>query len=95
LTLILCSYAVLIHSKGAISHAITLLAPLSKIIQSEVDSETTFRALVALGTLLTLEKEVKEAALTVYESRQSIQQAESRIKEPRIKELVGEIKGLL
>lgn len=50
---------------------------------------------MALGTLLTLEEEVKEAALTVYETKESIQLAEGRIKEPRIKELVTEISGLL
>lgn len=85
----------MITSKGATERAITLLEPLTNIIKKEIDSETTFRALVGLGTLLTLQKEVREAALSVYESRQSVTEAEVRIKEPRIKDLATEIRGLL
>ncbi|KAG0632820.1 WD40-repeat-containing domain protein [Tuber brumale] len=92
---LLLNYAVIITSKGAIDPAITLLEPLTNIVKKEIDSETTFRALMGLGTLLTLQKEVKEAALSVYETRQAVAEAEIRVKESRIKGLATEIRELL
>ncbi|RPB05235.1 PFU-domain-containing protein [Choiromyces venosus 120613-1] len=92
---LLLNYAVLITSEGAIDRAITIFEPLINIAKNEIDSETTFRALVGLGTLLTLQKEVREAALSVYDIRQSVTEAEVRVKEPRIKDLATDIRGLL
>lgn len=85
----------MITSKGAIDRAITLLEPLTNIVKKEIDSEATFRALVGLGTLLTLKKEVREAALSVYETGQTVTEVETRVKEPRIKDLAAEIRELL
>lgn len=75
--------------------AIELLRPLTDIIRTEMDSETVFRALAALGTLLSLKSEVKEAAVGVYGMRQLVIKAESRLVEPRVKDIVAEIKTLL
>lgn len=79
----------------SMDRAIELLKPLTDIIRTETDSETVFRALAALGTLLSLESEVKEAAVGVYETRQLVIKTESRLAEPRVKDIVVEIKALL
>lgn len=79
----------------SMDRAIELLRPLTDIIRTEIDSETVFRALAALGTLLSLKSEVKEAAIGIYEMRQLVTKAESRLAEPRVKDIVAEIKALL
>lgn len=79
----------------SMDRAIELLRPLTDIIRTEIDSETVFRALAALGTLLSLKSEVKEAAIGVYEMRKLVTKAESRLAEPRVKDIVAEIKVLL
>lgn len=60
-----------------------------------MDSETTYRSLVALGTLLTIGSEVKEAATAVYDVRSVLKSAVDRVKEPRMQRLVAEIQELL
>lgn len=79
----------------SIDRAIELLRPLVDIIRTETDPETVFRALAALGTLLSLKSEVKEAAVGIYETRQLVIKAENRLTEPRVKDIVAEIKTLL
>lgn len=79
----------------SMDRAIALLKPLANIISTEADPETVFRALVALGTLLCLKGEVKEAAVGVYETRQLVTKAEKRLTELRVKDIVAEIKALL
>lgn len=79
----------------SIDRAIELLRPLVDIIRTETDPETVFRALAALGTLLSLKGEVKEAAVGIYETRQLVIKAENRLTEPRVKDIVAEIKALL
>ncbi|KAI5843423.1 WD40-repeat-containing domain protein [Morchella snyderi] len=89
------NYAVLFHSTSSIDRSIELLKPLTAIIGTETDSEATFRALVALGTLLTLQGDVKAAAVGIYETRRLVSKVESRLPEQRIKDVVAEIKALL
>lgn len=79
----------------SMDRAIELLRPLVDIIRTETDPETVFRALAALGTLLSLKSEVKEAAVGIYETRQLVIKAENRLTEPRVKDIVAEIKALL
>lgn len=79
----------------SMDRAIELLRPLVDIIRTETDPETVFRALAALGTLLSLKNEVKEAAVGIYEIRQLVIKAENRLTEPRVKDIVAEIKALL
>lgn len=89
------SYAILFHSTNSLDRSIELLKPLTDIIRIETDSEAIFRALVALGTLLTLKSEVKEAAVGIYETRQLVSKIESKLPEQRVKDVVAEIKALL
>ena len=60
-----------------------------------MDSETTFRSLAALGTLLTVGSEVKEASIAVYGLKDVLRSAVGRVKEPRIQRLVADIEKLV
>ena len=73
----------------------TLLENVLKVIGSEVDSETVFRSMVALGTSLSMGSEVKEAANTVFGVKAAISHAVRKVKEPRIQRLAAEIEKLL
>ena len=66
-----------------------------QIANTGVDSETVFRTLVALGTVLTLGDEVKQAANTVFGVRAALANARAKVKEPRIQRLTAEIEALL
>jgi phospholipase A-2-activating protein len=66
-----------------------------KGISSEIDSETVFRYLAALGTILTLGAEVKEAANGIFDVRGVLKHAVGKVKEPRIQRLAAEIEKLL
>jgi phospholipase A-2-activating protein len=60
------------------------------------DAEAIYRALVALGTVLsTGVEEVKEAAVAVFEVQKLVKDAEGRAKEPRVKNVAGEIRELI
>lgn len=89
------SYAILFHFMHSIDRAIELLKPLTDIIRVDTEPEVVFRALVALGTLLQLQGEIKEAAMGIYETGQLISKVEKKLAEPRIKDVVKEIKALL
>ncbi|KAF8248175.1 PFU-domain-containing protein [Wilcoxina mikolae CBS 423.85] len=89
------NYSVLFKTDNSADKAITLLDNVTKVAGKEVDSETTYRSLVALGTLLTIGSEVKEAATAVYDVRGVLKSAVGRVKEPRMQRLVAEIQELL
>jgi len=74
---------------------VTLLEVVTKGAGTEVDSETVYRYLVAMGTVLTLGKEVKEVANGIFDVRGAMKGAASRVKEPRINRLVKEIEQLI
>jgi len=60
-----------------------------------VDSEAVYRGLVAVGTLLGTGEEAQMAAREVYGIEGVLGGAEKRLKEPRIRGVVGEIRGIL
>jgi phospholipase A-2-activating protein len=62
---------------------------------SQNDSEVVYRALVATGTLLTLDDEIKSAAKDVYGIGKSVDKAVSKAVDARIKNVAGEVRGLL
>ncbi|KAJ9218387.1 hypothetical protein DTO166G4_253 [Paecilomyces variotii] len=78
--------------------ALVLLDELTKLLSNEKDSEAVYRGLVAAGTLVnSLGEEVKTAAREIYDIQGLLNKvlAAGLGKEPRIKSIVGEIKGLL
>ncbi|KAL7268112.1 WD repeat protein Lub1 [Rhizina undulata] len=91
----LLNYATLFASRNLLEQALVLFGYLVSIIRTEIDSETVFRALVALGTILNLGGEIKEAAVGVYQLKQVVEATVGRVKEPRIRDIGGEISALL
>ena len=95
------NYAVLLTSSShsslpsSLDRGLTLLDDLTALISSAVDSEAVYRGLVAVGTLLTLGEEVQEAAKEIYNLPAALGKAEKAVKEPRVRGVVAEIRGLL
>jgi PUL domain len=60
------------------------------------DSEALFRALVALGTALSVDNdEVKAAASQIFGVKEALQDVKKRQSENRIKQVISEIEGFL
>ncbi len=95
------NYAVLLTSSShsslpsSIDRALILLDDLISLVSTVKDSEAAYRGLVAIGTLLGLGEEIVEAAKEVYEISGALGRVESAVKEPRVKGIVGEIRGIL
>lgn len=92
ITTLFINYAVLLSSDINADRALTLLDSLSKILNSAVDSEAVYRGLVATGTLLSLGSEYCEAGRDVFQLGSAVARAEGKVKEPRIKTIVAEIR---
>jgi phospholipase A-2-activating protein len=75
--------------------ALTLLDDLTKIINTVSDSEALYRALVGAGTLLALGEDFRTAAKEVFGFDTVLKRAESVGKEPRIRNVVAELRDEL
>ncbi|KAI9664284.1 MAG: hypothetical protein M1829_005839 [Trizodia sp. TS-e1964] len=102
LTTLLINYSVLLTStdfKGlplSADRAITLLKGLASMMSLlSQEAEATYRALVAMGTLLTLGEEVKIAGLEVFDIGDLLIKVKASNPEPRIANLVKEIESIL
>ena len=95
------NYAVLLTSSShsslpsSIDRGLMLVDDLTSLISTVEDSEAAYRGLVAIGTLLGLGEEVLEAAKEIYDLDGALSKVDSAVKEPRIKVVVGEIRGIL
>ena len=78
-------------SAGVAGKALGMLDDLCGVLKREKDSEAIYRCLVALGTLLTLGPELKEAAKQVFGIEEALTRAGSGVKEPRIRNVIAEI----
>lgn len=76
-------------------HVIALIDTLGKILDTQADSEVVYRALVAVGTLITVDEEAKGAARDVYGIEKSVSTAVGKASDPRIRNVAAEIRGLL
>jgi len=95
LTTIYINYAVLLSTTSNADRALTLLDDLTRMLMSATDSEAVYRALVAAGTLLCLGKDFCEAARDVFDIEEAVARAEEKVKEPRVKNVVAEIREKL
>ncbi|KAF1943858.1 phospholipase A-2-activating protein [Clathrospora elynae] len=95
LTTLYINYSVLLNSENNADRALSLLNDLSKILTSATDSEAVYRALVATGTLLCLGPDFCEAGRDILQIGDAITQAEQKVKEPRIKNVVAEVRQKL
>jgi len=98
------NYAVLFTSLGddeevsadSFEHSLALVDALCAVLKEQNDSEVVYRAMVALGTVLSLDDdEVTSAAKDVYGVESSVQTAVAKATDPRIKNVAAEIRGLL
>jgi phospholipase A-2-activating protein len=95
LTTLYINYAVLLTSENNADRALSLLDDLSRILTSATDSEAVYRALVATGTLLCLGPDFCEAGRDILQLGDAINHAEGTVKEPRVKNVIVEIRHKL
>jgi phospholipase A-2-activating protein len=95
LTTLYINYSVLLTSENNADRALSLLDDLSKILTSATDSEAVYRALVATGTLLCLGPDFCEAGRDILQIGDAVTHAEQKVKEPRIKSVIAEIRAKL
>lgn len=91
------NYAVLFKASSSpdFEQILQVVDALTKILQVQVDSEVVYRGMVALGTLLTVDKEVTAMAKDVYGIEGVVKTVLAKASDPRIKNLGGEIRGLI
>lgn len=94
-TTLYINYSILLSANNNADRALTLLDDLSKILNTATDSEAVYRALVATGTLLSLGEEYCEAGKDVFQLGSAISRAADKVKEPRVKSVVAEIREKL
>ncbi|KAI9046814.1 hypothetical protein LZ554_008895 [Drepanopeziza brunnea f. sp. 'monogermtubi'] len=97
-TTVYVNYAVLFNADkdaAPFDYALAIEEILGKILTKEKDSEVLFRALMALGTVICVDEEVKNAAANVYEVGKAVEAAVKKAPEPRIKNAAREIGELL
>ncbi|KAI1419763.1 ubiquitin homeostasis protein lub1 [Xylaria sp. FL1777] len=95
LTTVSINYAVLASKKlGSIStdNQIRLISPLALVLQKQTDSEVIYRALVAVGTLITV---IGKAAPEAKSLSSSITSAKDRVSEARVQTVANECLSLL
>jgi phospholipase A-2-activating protein len=95
ITTLYINYSVLFSSNNNADRALTLLDDLSKILNSATDSEAVYRALVATGTVLSLSDDYCEAGRDVFQLESALSRAADKVREPRIKNVVAEIREKL
>lgn len=95
LTTLYINYSVLLTSENNADRALSLLDDLAKILNSATDSEAVYRALVATGTLLSLGPDFCEAGRDILQIGDAVTCAESKVKEPRIRNVIAEIRQKL
>ncbi|KAI0542808.1 ubiquitin homeostasis protein lub1 [Xylaria digitata] len=95
LTTVAINYAVLASKQlGSISaeNQIRLISPLALILQKQNESEVIYRALVAVGTLITV---IGKAAPEAKSLSSSIKSAKARVSEARVQTIANECLSLL
>ncbi|KAK6360417.1 hypothetical protein TWF730_006559 [Orbilia blumenaviensis] len=92
------NYAVLFAKSKDEEHAFGLLPTLITRVKAGADSEALYRAIMALGTLLTSGRKVVSAAKEKYNAKAIVEQVVDTVdkdKEKRTVDVVNEIKALL
>lgn len=95
ITTLYINYSVLLTQDNNADRTLSLLDDLSKILTNAKDSEAVYRALVATGTLLSLGPDFCEAGREILQLGSAVSAAENQAKEPRVKNVVAEIREKL
>lgn len=95
------NYAVLLTSSADIrsspsyhSRALLVLGGLTIFLSRMTDCEAVYRSLVAAGTLLTINRDVRQAAIDSYAIKDTAIRAESQTQDARVRKIVKEIQNL-
>lgn len=80
--------------KAGFDHACAVIDVLGRIL-ANTDAEVVYRALVALGTILSLGPEITSAARDIYDVEKNIAGAVAKASDPRIRNVAAEIRALL
>jgi phospholipase A-2-activating protein len=96
ITTLYINYSVLLSASAPSSidtnRAVTLLDELVKIVNTATDSEGLYRALVGTGTLLALGQDFRDLAKEAMDFDHALARAEKAGIEPRIKNVIREIR---
>ncbi|KAI1006969.1 Ubiquitin homeostasis protein [Podosphaera aphanis] len=97
-TTVYINYAVLSISENTkvdFDQSSAILDALVNIIKKQSDSEVIYRALVALGTFLGSDKDLKTAAIEIFDSKSVLNTAMAKASDPRIRKVGREALDLL
>lgn len=95
ITTLFINYSVLLTGESNADRVLSLLDSLCKVLTSVTDSEAVYRALVASGTLLCLGSDFCEAGRDILNLGAAVSMAENKVKEPRVRNVAGEIREKL
>ncbi|KAK3081771.1 hypothetical protein LTS18_002946 [Coniosporium uncinatum] len=96
ITTLYINYSVLFtSSEGDMNHALTLMQDVTALMGGVEDSEALYRSLVAAGTIMSLGADLRDAAREAFDFDKVLARAEKVSPEPRIKNVVKEIKDEL
>ncbi|APA07908.1 hypothetical protein SS1G_00477 [Sclerotinia sclerotiorum 1980 UF-70] len=95
-TTVYINYAVLFTEKDPdFEQVLAVLDTLTNILKTQVDSEVVYRGLVGLGTVLSVGEEIREAGKDVYGVLGVVDACLKKASDPRVKNVVREIRELL
>ncbi|KAF7957799.1 hypothetical protein EAE96_003369 [Botrytis aclada] len=95
-TTVYINYAVLFtETDPDFEQVLAVLDTVTSILKTQVDSEVIYRGLVALGTLLTVGDEIREAGKDVYGVLTAVDGCIKKATDPRVKNVGKEIRELL
>ncbi|TGO14859.1 hypothetical protein BTUL_0047g00210 [Botrytis tulipae] len=95
-TTVYINYAVLFtETDPDFEQVLAVLDTVMSILKTQVDSEVLYRGLVALGTLLTVGDEIREAGKDVYGVLTAVDGCIKKATDPRVKNVGKEIRELL
>ncbi|TGO37731.1 hypothetical protein BHYA_0090g00210 [Botrytis hyacinthi] len=95
-TTVYINYAVLFtETDPDFEQVLAVLDTVTSILKTQVDSEVIYRGLVALGTLLTVGDEIREAGKDVYGVLTAVDGCVKKATDPRVRNVGKEIRELL
>lgn len=80
---------------GYFDLAVAVLNMLGNLLSNQVDSEVIYRALVALGTLISVDEDIRFAGNDIYNAKTIVEKAMSKASDPRIRNVGQEVLDLL
>ncbi|KAF5879394.1 putative polyubiquitin binding protein (doa1 ufd3) protein [Botrytis fragariae] len=95
-TTVYINYAVLFtETDPDFEQVLAVLDTVTSVLKTQFDSEVVYRGLVALGTLLTVGDEIREAGKDVYGVLTAVDGCVKKAADPRVKNVGKEIRELL